>query len=312
VGRRAFGAGYPGVMGSEETRCVPRGSIGRSFEKAPDVGRFDGSVMAQNSPGPGGNGGDDGARAAARRENEAMVRWEPLVFRVVQSLIRNLKLRMELDDLLQMGRMGLLEAVRKYDDSQGVPFDAYATLRIRARIIDTLGHHTGASRSTARKLRSWRQIARVGEEWQAGDEDDVEPGEDESTRMARRLAALVEGMTTVQDLQEWEDYETQESVWDVPNSPFGTTRHAPDPETAVAMRRRLEMIEAALAAMPWPESYVIDQHYRHDRSISELAAELNLSRTWASRLNTVGLRMLRRALDRRADGASDENLYRES
>jgi RNA polymerase sigma factor (sigma-70 family) len=60
-----------------------------------------------------------------------------LVKPIALSVIRRLPPSFELDDLIQAGHMGLLDAAAKYNSKMNVPFRFYASIRIRGAILDT-------------------------------------------------------------------------------------------------------------------------------------------------------------------------------
>ncbi len=61
-----------------------------------------------------------------------------LVERIARGIHRRGSRFLTLDDLRALGREGLLEAARTFDGDLGVPFDAWARLRIRGAIVDAL------------------------------------------------------------------------------------------------------------------------------------------------------------------------------
>jgi RNA polymerase sigma factor for flagellar operon FliA len=67
---------------------------------------------------------------------ELIEEYTPLVRRIAHHLLARLPSHVVLDDLLQAGMMGLLEAAKRYDSSKGASFETYAGIRIRGAIID--------------------------------------------------------------------------------------------------------------------------------------------------------------------------------
>jgi RNA polymerase sigma factor for flagellar operon FliA len=70
----------------------------------------------------------------------------------------------------------------------------------------------------------------------------------------------------------------------------------PTPEDAALFRERRELTKRALATLPEQERFLIEGHYVNGRPFDELARELGLSKSWASRLHTRALDRLREAL----------------
>ena len=77
----------------------------------------------------------------------------PLVKRLAHHLSARLPSSVQIDDLLQAGMIGLLEALNKYDASQGAQFTTYASIRIRGAMLDELRRGDWAPRSVHRKSR---------------------------------------------------------------------------------------------------------------------------------------------------------------
>ena len=72
-------------------------------------------------------------------------------------LVRHEALRLELDDLLQAGGIGLLNAVERYDALQGTAFTTYAVQRIRGAMLDELRSRDWVPRSVRRNAREVAQ-----------------------------------------------------------------------------------------------------------------------------------------------------------
>lgn len=98
-----------------------------------------------------------GAYAAAsqnRSETDALVlRHAELVKRIAYHLAGRLPPSVEVDDLIQAGMLGLLEAAAHYTTGRGASFETYAGIRIRGAMIDALRKLDWAPRSVHRRSR---------------------------------------------------------------------------------------------------------------------------------------------------------------
>ena len=79
---------------------------------------------------------DQRPRSRTNRDDR-VVRHLPLVRSIATRTWANLP-RVEIDDLVSAGTVGLIEAVERYDQKRGVPFASYAYIRIRGAIIDEI------------------------------------------------------------------------------------------------------------------------------------------------------------------------------
>jgi RNA polymerase sigma factor for flagellar operon FliA len=92
--------------------------------------------------------------AGAYKQEEALVHQHMgLVRRIAHHLIGRLPASVQIDDLIQAGAMGLLEAARQYDASHGASFETYAGIRIRGAMLDEVRRHDWSPRSSHRTMR---------------------------------------------------------------------------------------------------------------------------------------------------------------
>jgi len=85
--------------------------------------------------------------------NDLIEKYAPLVKRIAHHLLARLPASVLVDDLIQAGMIGLLEAARKYDSSKGASFETYAGIRIRGSIIDEVRRGDWTPRSVHRNGR---------------------------------------------------------------------------------------------------------------------------------------------------------------
>jgi RNA polymerase sigma factor FliA len=91
---------------------------------------------------------------AGSTDKEALVRAHlPLVKRIAYHLMSRLPASVEVDDLIQAGLIGLLDAVDRFNDDQGAQFETYATQRVRGAMLDELREADWASRTMRKASR---------------------------------------------------------------------------------------------------------------------------------------------------------------
>ena len=77
--------------------------------------------------------------AKGRLDVNAMLKqYSPLVRRLAHQMIAKLPANVEIDDLIQVGMVGLSDALARFDAAQGVQFETFATQRIRGAMLDEL------------------------------------------------------------------------------------------------------------------------------------------------------------------------------
>jgi RNA polymerase sigma factor for flagellar operon FliA len=94
---------------------------------------------------------------------ELVSRHAPLVKRIAYHLVSRLPASVEVDDLIQAGMIGLLEAGSHYQADKGATFETYASIRIRGAMLDQMRQNGWAPRSVTRQLREMSEAVRRAE-----------------------------------------------------------------------------------------------------------------------------------------------------
>ncbi|WP_156502398.1 sigma-70 family RNA polymerase sigma factor, partial [Oleiphilus sp. HI0067] len=82
--------------------------------------------------------------------DELIVKHAPLVKRIAHHLMARLPSSVQVDDLIQAGMIGLLEAAQKYESDRGASFETYAGIRIRGAMMDEVRKGDWVPRSVHR------------------------------------------------------------------------------------------------------------------------------------------------------------------
>jgi len=106
--------------------------------------------------------------------NELVVAHEALVKRIAFHLMSRLPASVQVDDLIQAGMIGLIEASRNFDPEQGASFETYAGIRIRGAMLDEIRRTDWTPRSVHRKAREVAEAVRKIENEKGRDARDVE------------------------------------------------------------------------------------------------------------------------------------------
>ncbi len=221
----------------------------------------------------------------ARGDDEFVKEFEGFVRSIAGRVKNELDLRCETEDLVAWGFQGLLEARSRFDASRGVQFNTFAHYRVRGAIIDGVRKMAYLSRR-AHQLRKFAEAA-----------DDVL--EQESAARAASPEARADVQATVQAIDDVLGKLTASFVI----ASLGQDQDAAAPEPADEQMIRVEdgdRVRKALAKLPEREHKVVRELYFEGRVLDEIAGDLGISKSWASRIHTKALGMLRVALE--ADG----------
>jgi RNA polymerase sigma factor for flagellar operon FliA len=209
------------------------------------------------------------------QSDEFIRQYEPFVRGIVSHTRAQLGLECDVEDLVAFGYEGLLEAHKRFDASRGVQFKSFAYYRVRGAVLD------GVRRMAYLPRRAYARL-------KASEAADLE-GDAASQAHVGAAAADVESTLRAID-----------GVLGAVAAAYCVAADAPnaDPEESVLARERRELVHAALDTLPEQERLLIRGHYIEGRNFDEIAAELGLSKSWASRLHTRALARMREALGR--------------
>jgi RNA polymerase sigma factor for flagellar operon FliA len=114
------------------------------------------------------------AQSTSNNYDDLVTRHAPLVKRIAYHLMNRLPPSVQAEDLIQAGMIGLIEASRNYDPSQGASFETYAGIRIRGAMLDEIRRSDWTPRSVHRKARQVADAMREIEHETGRDARDIE------------------------------------------------------------------------------------------------------------------------------------------
>ena len=206
------------------------------------------------------------SQKASARETEALVmRHAELVKRIAYHLAGRLPASVEVDDLIQAGMLGLLEAAANYSEGRGASFETYAGIRIRGAMLDGLRKLDWAPRSVHRKARAVAKAIREIESEIGREARDVEVAE----RMGMQLSdyhRIVEDSAGCQ-ISSLTTEEGEMTLTDSAADPF---RDVVDEDFRVALAE-------AISNLPERERLVMSLYYDDELNLKEIGAALRVS-----------------------------------
>ncbi|MFA0888242.1 MAG: sigma-70 family RNA polymerase sigma factor [Synergistales bacterium] len=209
---------------------------------------------------------------------------------------------LEYEDLLSFGKMGLLDAIEKFDPSLGFAFSTYAIPRIRGAILDELRRFDWISRSGREKIETF-VVAREEESRLGGEvsHERVRCRLGASEEEYRQLLRLV-ASSTLGCLDEWVALEEGEA-----DKAALLADDGPGPQDVIERQDESDRLYQALGKLEEREKELINLYYFRFWKFREIAEEFGLSESRVSQLHRRILQKLRRVV---GSAALDEKLGR--
>ena len=223
--------------------------------------------------------------------DELIVRHAELVKRIAYHLAGRLPPSVAVEDLIQAGMLGLMEAAANWSMNRGASFETYAGIRIRGAMIDALRKLDWAPRSVHRQARAVASAVREIEQRTGRDARDAEVAEHMGLSLDQYHQALQDAACC--QLASLEDNGGDGHADDA--DPF---RDAADEQFRAALAR-------AIAGLPERERMVMSLYYSDGLNLKEIGAVLDVTESRVCQLHGQALTRLRARLATWRDAAPE-------
>ena len=223
----------------------------------------------------------------ASQPNDNLLDHIGLVKRVALHLKTRLPNFMELEELIQVGTIGLIEAAKSFDESKGVEFEIFARTRIRGAILDQVRKLSYLPRSAMVNIRDHNEAsaalsAELGREPTQSELADFMGKNLEDFHKERTHAYRFQ--TVSLESQVLEDVE-------VPAVEVN------EPETELVESQLLEALAKSIETLPEREKTIISLYYVEEMNLKEIGAVLEISESRVSQILSSTVKLLRKHMD---------------
>ncbi|MFW2355081.1 RNA polymerase sigma factor FliA [Hydrogenophaga sp.] len=225
--------------------------------------------------------------------DEQLRKYSPLVRRLAHHMIAKLPPSVELDDLIQVGMIGLTEAIARFEPTQGVQFETFASQRIRGAMIDELREGDWMSRGSRKSQKDIEQaVSRLQQKLQrVPKESEIAAELGMELADYQHLLAKVRGTQLVylEDISGNSDDEDGFLDRHMGDSEA-------DPSAKLQDHRMRTALVAAINVLPEREQQIMSMYYEHDMNLKEIAAVLGVTESRICQLHSQSIARLRSKL----------------
>ena len=217
--------------------------------------------------------------------------YSPLVQRLARQMMAKVPPSVEIDDLIQVGMVGLSDALSRFDATLGVQFETFATQRVRGAMLDELRSNDRLGRDARQQQRGieaavQRLEHRLG---RAPKESEIAAEMGIPLEQYHELLVKVRGaqLVHIEDLGggdgEGESDALDRHVGDAGGDPL---------EQLLDHRMRASLVKA-IEALPEREQHVMSMYYEHDMNLREIGAVLNVTESRVCQIHSQAIARLR-------------------
>lgn len=214
-----------------------------------------------------------------QQTQETLVRTHAiLVKRIAHHLLGRLPYSVQLDDLIQAGMLGLLEAVRHYDATKGASFETYAGIRIRGYMLDEVRRNDWVPRSVYRNARMIADAVKVVENRLGRDAKDNEVAAELNISLDEYYEMLKDSAGA--QLYGFDDLGVTDDILKGDGEEFS------EPHLNALRDDMVHHLAQIIESLPKNERLVLSLYYEQDLNLKEIGEVLGVSESRVSQIHS--------------------------
>ncbi|RDL43642.1 RNA polymerase sigma factor FliA [Marinomonas piezotolerans] len=219
-------------------------------------------------------------------------KYDYLVKKIAYHLLARLPSNVDVDDLMQAGMMGLIEAYKRFESTKGASFETYAGIRIRGSIMDEVRKSDWAPRSVRRNGRAVTTAIREIEASSGREATDVEVAAHMGISMDEYHDIIHSSMSTqLFSYEEMLESEHGNHELDIEND-----SDASQPYHLVEEGGFQQHLAQEIDRLPEREKLVLSLYYNDELNLKEIGAVLGVSESRVSQIHSQAAMRLRARL----------------
>ena len=229
--------------------------------------------------------------------DELILEYAPLIKYVAQRMAVRLPPYIEIDDLVNAGTIGLIDAIEKFDSNRGVKFRTYAEFRVRGAMLDELRSLDWFPRSLRKKIHQLEEAYGTLEQRLGRSATEEEVAEmlgvdvDEFHKIVHQANGV--SLISLEDLGYTPDRKGTDDVLD-----FFASEYADDPFLHLRIKEIEEIVGEAINYLPEKQRLVVTLYYYEELTMKEIGKVLGITESRVSQIRTEAMIYLRGKLKR--------------
>lgn len=222
---------------------------------------------------------------------ERILKYSYLVQQVAYRLKNRVPNHVDFEELHSVGMIGLIEALDRYDDTKGVPFRAYAEIRINGSMLDYLRKEDWVPRSIRKQMKLYQQGKQILEEKQLDSTDEnlgdvLGLNKDETRKLLfeTQKRTVISGEITTSKSDEMY---VEEIIEDEEQDILG----------GLISSENRQRLYKAMEQLPARERQVLEMYYFHGKNLKQIGQEFSITESRACQIRKAAIGSLQRKSD---------------
>lgn len=222
-----------------------------------------------------------------------VLKYDFLVKKIAYHLLARLPSSVDVDDLIQAGMMGLIEAYKRFESTKGASFETYAGIRIRGAMMDEVRKSDWAPRSVRRNSRAVTTAIREVEAESGREATDIEVAAHMGISIDEYHEILHSSMST----QLFSYEEMLESEHGSHELDIKVEGESGQPDLMVEEAGFQVQLAKEIETLPEREKLVLSLYYNDELNLKEIGAVLGVSESRVSQIHSQAAMRLRSRLN---------------
>jgi RNA polymerase sigma factor for flagellar operon FliA len=221
--------------------------------------------------------------ARKQREDEMIVRYLPLVHKIVGKVVTYLQPPLSREDLVSAGTIGLVKAARDYDSTRDAEFQTYAYIRVRGAVIDELRSWSFAPPNIKRQFDQAREISSRMLEENGQLPDDAQ--------LAEKMGITPEKMYRIFETARARHFlSIHEGAEDSPMlGRVLACSNTDEPDHEMEREEMLELLTKAIQQLSEKQRRIVVMYYQKELTMKQIAEVLEITESRVSQLHAAAL-----------------------
>ncbi|MBK1812904.1 FliA/WhiG family RNA polymerase sigma factor [Clostridium sp. YIM B02505] len=232
-------------------------------------------------------------QSALAHRDKIVEKYIPLVKYIASRVILGKSKYVEYDDLVGYGMVGLMDAMKKFDESKGMKFSTYASIRIKGAMIDEIRRNSPISKGAMDKLNRYNEVI-----------DSLQKSlgkEPSNEEIAKALNMTLEGVGEIENYINYISIVSLENIVfsdddDISIMGIIEDKNSPSPEKTLEEKEEVEMLSKALGLLNEKDGIVLSLYYYEGLTLKEIGKVLEVSESRVCQLHSRAIRNLRAAM----------------
>jgi len=227
-------------------------------------------------------------------KEQIVKKYIPLVKYIASRVIIGKTKYIEFEDLVSYGMLGLMDAIGKFDESKGMKFSTYSSIRIKGAMIDELRKNSPISKGAMDKLNRYNEVIESLQKQLSREPDVIE--------IAKAMNVSLSEIGEIVNLINYISVVSLEDIIfsDEDEMPLiGTIedRKSPSPEKTLEEKEQLEFLKKGLDSLNEKDRTVLSLYYYEGLTLKQIGTVLEVSESRVCQLHSRAILHLRKSLN---------------